>query len=141
MVRVEDLANLKGTLQKRLSNVVGNMGSIHEEVYSSYGTDQIVFLVEPTSHDILPVEQAIRRRLPGVSTECRSIQSFDDFDPLLEGRVCLIVKFDIEYALKAGNEYARLIIFTFLFLLCFVLLYRHLRDYDFDYLRYLTRPK
>lgn len=141
MVRVEDLAILKGTFQKNLSNVVGNMGKIHETIYASYGTDQIIFLVEPTTHDILMVDMEIRNRLAGASTECRIIQAPDNFQPDLEGRVCLIVKFDIEYALKARGEHTQLIVVFLLFIVCFVLLCRHLKDYDFDYFRYLTRHK
>ena len=141
MIKVEDLAKLKGIWQKRLNTVVGNRGIVSQEIYTSYEANHIIFIVEPTTHDILPVELEIRKRLPVSSTECRIVQSYDDFHSSLEGRMCLIVKFDIEYVLKASNEHTRLGIVSLLFLVFLVLLYRHLKDYDFDYFRYLTHHK
>lgn len=141
MLRTDDFENLKESLRRKLTEVIGGRGVLHDRCYSLTSADEITFIMEPATEDLLKIDEEIRRRLWGVRTACRMIQSYDSFAPELHGRVCVIITFNIQYATKSSKDNKMLVVCLFLLSLFLFLLLRHIHEYDFNYFKYFVHPK
>ena len=108
MPRLGDLDSVRIALQKRLNDAIGKRAYLDPGAYANFEGTEVIFVVQPDSHDILTIERDIKSMIPGVTTECRIITASDEFNPSLEGSMNLIVKFDIRY-IDSTNDTKKMI--------------------------------